>query len=374
MIERINDQFPQDESLCYLNHAAVSPWPKCAAQAVSDFARENVYSGAQHYPKWLKEEQDLKENLRRLINAESVSEIALAKNTSEALSIIAYGLNWQSGDEIIISQQEFPSNRIVWESLANQGVKVIAVEVEQPDPALALIAQCTKNTRLISISSVQYASGLCIDLETLSAACRQKNILLCVDAIQSLGAMPFDQQVIQADFIVADGHKWMMAAEGLALFYIKKPHIPILKLHQFGWHMVADRGNYDSTSWTPAKDASRFECGSPNMLGIHTLNASLKLLLEIDITTIYETLMSRMQLLVELLQSIEGIRFNSPIPAQSGIVNFTIAGKDSALLQQHLMKREVICAYRGGGIRFSPHFYTREQTLHKAVEILKSLL
>ncbi|WP_156497916.1 aminotransferase class V-fold PLP-dependent enzyme, partial [Oleiphilus sp. HI0043] len=106
-------QFPQDKELCYLNHAAVSPWPACTELAVARFAKENVYSGAQHYPQWLQVEQELRERLAKLIGLSSTHEIALAKNTSEALSMIAYGIEWQAGDEVIISNQEFPSNRIV---------------------------------------------------------------------------------------------------------------------------------------------------------------------------------------------------------------------------------------------------------------------
>lgn len=376
MIEQIKDQFPQAEDIYYLNHAAVSPWPKCTSEAVSAFAQENLFRGAQHYPKWLKQEQTLRENLRRLVNAESSNEIALAKNTSEALSIIAYGLDWQAGDEIIISNQEFPSNRIVWESLSQFGVKLIVADLKTENPVQSISQHFSSKTKLVSISSVQYASGLCIDLEALSKLCQDNETLLCVDAIQSLGAIPFDQQKIQADFIVADGHKWLMAAEGLALMYIHKKHINKLKLFQFGWHMVEEKGNYDKQTWEPAKNATRFECGSPNMLGIHALNASLELIQEIGVDRIFRQLQQGIEFLIEQLKTIDNIHFNSDIslPIKSGIVNFNIKGVDSGRLYQELMKKGVICAHRGGGIRFSPHFYTTEEKLKKAVELLKTLI
>ncbi len=376
MIEQLKDQFPQAEDVCYLNHAAVSPWPKCAAEALIRFAQENVARGAQHYPDWLKVEHSLRENLRRLIQADSTAEIALVKNTSEALSIIAYGLSWNPGDEIIISEHEFPSNRIVWESLADQGVKVTSVALNEEDPVHAIANSINPHTRLVSISSVQYADGLTIDLTSLSTVCREHKVLLCVDAIQSLGAIPFNQQDVQADFIVADGHKWLMAAEGLALMYVKACHIPKLKLHEFGWHMVANRGNYDTRVWEAARDATRFECGSPNMLGIHVLNASLELIHETGMDTIHERLKSRIGLLIQLLKPITGLRFNSkiePLP-ESGIINFCIEGYDSATLHQKLMQNGVVCAYRGGGIRFSPHFYTSDDTLKRSTDILKRIL
>lgn len=372
------DQFPQDEGLCYLNHAAVSPWPKRAGRAVTEFAEENVVTGAQHYPKWLSVEQTLRERLAQLIGINHSGEIALAKNTSEALSIIAYGLDWQEGDEVIISNQEFPSNRIVWESLSQFGVTVKTANIDTQDPVSAIKELLNANTKLVSISSVQYASGIVTDLKELSKACKANNSLLCVDAIQSLGALPFNQKEIDADFIVADGHKWMMAAEGLALFYIKASHIEQLKLYQYGWHMIEQRGHYDSLEWSPAKDAKRFECGSPNMLGVHALEASLELILDIGVNDIHRALCERIDYLRSELSQLDGLAFLSKQPAnqdfQSGIVCFKVEGVDSQALYQTLMSKQVICANRGGGVRFSPHFYTSKRVIDNAVEKLRTAI
>ena len=121
--------FQLDASVLYLNHAAVSPWPRRTAVAVEAFARENARFGSRHYERWLQTEQALREQLRQLLNARGSDEIALLKNTSEALSVVAWGLDWQPGDKVVISDQEFPSNRIVWESLAPLGVEVVQVDL-----------------------------------------------------------------------------------------------------------------------------------------------------------------------------------------------------------------------------------------------------
>jgi len=105
----------------------------------------------------------LREQLRDLLNAPAASDIARLKNTSEALSVLAYGLTWQNGDNIIITAQEFPSNRIVWESLQNQGVIVRQADSSHTtDPEASLFASVDKHTRLIG--AVQYASGFRMDL------------------------------------------------------------------------------------------------------------------------------------------------------------------------------------------------------------------
>src|SRR5690606_28834559 len=127
----LENEFPMDPDLCYLNHAAVAPWPRRAARAVRDFAQENVTEGARHYPRWLNGERQLRERLARLINAPSGMDIALLKNTSEALSFVALGLPWEAGDEVVITSDEFPSNRIVWESLQERGVKVVEADLHR---------------------------------------------------------------------------------------------------------------------------------------------------------------------------------------------------------------------------------------------------
>ncbi|HEX7028785.1 MAG TPA: aminotransferase class V-fold PLP-dependent enzyme, partial [Gammaproteobacteria bacterium] len=292
----------------------------------------------------------------------------------EALSVIAYGLDWQAGDNVVLAGQEFPSNRIVWESLARLGVEVRVVDL--PDfqqPEAALIDATDRRTRLLTSSSVHYASGLKMHLEPLGNHCRRKGILLCVDAIQSLGAFPFDVEAVQADFVVADGHKWMLGPEGLALFYCRPELLDSLKLHQYGWHMVEHAGDYDRTDWRPAADARRFECGSPNMLGIHALHASLGLLQDIGIEHVSRNIVNNVSYLIEKSKELKGGTIQSPQDPnrRAGIFNIKFDGLDNAGLYRYLTRESVVCAYRGGGIRFSPHYYSTEAQLDKACGILK---
>ncbi len=368
-------EFPLADNLCYLNHAAVSPWPRRTAKAVMAFARENMTCGAQRYPEWLKSERRLRESLAWLINAPSPDDIALLKNTSEALSVVAYGIDWKPGDNIVSYTDEFPSNRIVWESLARKGVELrCARAAAAAEAESALIARCDERTRLITVSSVQYAHGMRIDIDRIGAFCRTNKILFCVDAIQSLGALPFDVQQCQADFVMADGHKWMLAPEGLALFYCRAEVREQLSLNQFGWHMVERRGDYDAIEWRPSPTATRFECGSPNMIGIHALEASLSLIREVGMATISRKILKNTSLLIDLINNISGSKLLSPTEEKrrSGIVTFSVTGTDHAKLYRYLMQNGIICAQRGGGIRLSPHFYTTEAHLHRAVDILSN--
>ncbi len=373
----ISQEFLLDESIIYLNHAAVSPWPTRTTRAVNNFAEENTRFGAKNYLSWLKTEKELRGQLQRLINAESTDDIALLKNTSEALSVVASGLDWHSGDNIVSSNEEFPSNRIPWLAQAKHGVDFREIDISATDsPEDALIEACDDKTRLITISSVEYGTGRRLNLEKLGQFCSSNNILFCVDAIQSLGALPFDVQAINADFVMADAHKWLLGPEGIALFYCKPEIRDSLELHQFGWHMVKDVGNYDTKEWQAADTAQRFECGSPNMLGIHALSASLSLIEEIGIENIANNIINNSSYIIDNISKINGIKFISPteIPDFAGIVTFKIDGKNSAEIYTKLMKNKVICANRAGGIRFSPHFYTSKDKIQKGLEVLLSII
>ncbi len=365
-------EFPLSPEVIYLNHAGVGPWPARSARAACEFASENAARGAQRYPRWLEAEQALRERLRALLNAPSSDDVALVKNTSEALSMVAYGLDWQAGDNVVISDQEFPSNRIVWESLARYGVQVRRVDLRGgPSPEDALVGACDRRTRLLSISSVQYATGLRMDLPRLGEECRQRGLMFCVDAIQSLGALPMDVQAIQADFVMADGHKWLLGPEGLGVFYCRADRRSSLSLVQFGWHMVEHHGDFDRATWEPAASARRFECGSPNMLGVHTLNASLSLLDEVGMDAISRTVLNNNSYLIDKARKDGSLEILSPTSPEryAGIFVFRIPGAETQALYKHLMDHGVVCAPRGGGIRLSPHFYTPTEKLDAAVAL-----
>ncbi len=366
-------EFPQLSHIVYLNHAGVAPWPTRTATAIKDFADENVYQGPINYKYWIAVESTLRKQLQQLLNAPSSEDIALLKNTSEGLSMIASGLDWNAGDNIVSTNQEFPSNRIVWEALQERGVALRQADLSSAEsPEDALFALVDERTRMIAISSVQYATGLRMDLAQIGKFCQENGLLFCIDAIQSLGAFPLDVQAINADFVVADGHKWLLGPEGLAVFYVRKGVRHRLRPSQYGWHMVEHQGDYDRLEWEIATSARRYECGSPNMLGIHGLSASLSLLLECGIVNISRSIINNTSYLINNLEIIDNITIisNTQPERLSGIVTFQHNNISSAALHQKLLQKNVICALRAGAIRFSPHFYTIHTQLDRAIECL----
>lgn len=370
-------EFPQDSDLCYLNHAAVGPWPRRTAQTVAAFAQQNMTRGAEDYPAWLVVERRLRERLARLINATDSNDIALVKNTSEGLSIISQGLDWLKGDQVIGLAGDFCSNQMPWEALARRGVSYRSVDaMRAPDPEGVLIAAMTDRTRLLAISTVHFATGYRFDVQRLAEACRTRGVLLSVDAIQSLGAIPSDLSEAPADFVTSGGHKWLLSPEGLGFLYCRPDLRDQLDLHQFGWAMRESPYAFEDTSWVPASSARRFEPGTPNMMGIHAMEASLSLFEELGMGFVRDRLAENIEMLETELSRIPLIEIVTPKDSEkrAGILTFRHTGSDIPALHARLMQDRVICSARAGGIRLAPHFYTPQPTLELAVERIRQAI
>lgn len=368
-------EFKLNNDIYYLNHAAVSPWPLRTKKAVELFASQNCNTGSYHYLDWLQNEKQLRKNLAKLINADNDNDIALVKNTSEGLSMVAFGYPWQTGENVVIPSHEFPSNRIVWEALGSKGVEVRQVDIVNTDePEKALLQMADEKTRIISVSSVHYAHGLRLHLNQIGQYCNENSILFCVDAIQSLGAIQMDVKNIQADFVIADGHKWMLGPEGLALFYSTPEARNKLMLNEYGWHMLESPHDFNQQEWNIAKSAQRFECGSPNMLCAHALLASTELLLEIGMDKIQKLVLANSAMQHSLIETSENLFCTSAVKDNryAGIVSFKHKEHSSESLYEYLMSQKVMCACRDNSVRFSPHFYTDKEDIHQAIKLADS--
>ena len=204
------EEFPITRNYNFQNHAAVAPISRRVADAIRAYVQhteENSYLRGD----FQKRVDRIRLVLGTLINAKA-DEIAFTKNTSEGISFVANGLTWQSGDNVVITNVEFPANVYPWEALRAHGVQVrMVLEEDGRIPLERMIEAIDNRTRVVSISSVQFASGYRTDLATLGEYCQSKGVFFCVDAIQSLGAFPIEVKAMNIDFLAADGHKWLCA-------------------------------------------------------------------------------------------------------------------------------------------------------------------
>jgi cysteine desulfurase/selenocysteine lyase len=373
----LSDEFPILQHGHYANHAAMGPWPRCAARAVQAFARENAELAAERYSLWLRRETQLREMLAGMLNAGSADDIALLKNTTEGICTVANGLTWRRGDNIVIPRGEFPSNRLPWLALQRHGVAVREVDVRgTPEPEQALLGRMDANTRLLSVSAVQWTDGLRLKLDVLGASCQANGVFFFVDAIQQLGAQQVDVQACGIDCLAADGHKWLLAPEGIAAFYCSENARAQLQLQQLGWHMVDDSLRFDRETWPPSATAVRFEAGSPNMLGQAAMHASVALLLAVGMHEVEARVAENSRVLAEMLVNAGGVELLRPHdPARvSGIVSFRLPGHDLAEVHQALKRAQITCAMRGNAIRLSPHFYQSGAPLQRMLAAMETVI
>lgn len=373
----LRQQFPSRDHGLYFNHAAIAPWPVCAAESVCQFARENAQQGPAHYAQWIALEQSLRECLAELIGAASKQDIALLKNTTEGICTVAWGLDWQAGDNVVLPQGEFSSNRLPWLAQRERGVEVREIDIRTAVSAeSALIAAMDENTRLLAVSSVQWSDGFRLDLPALGTACHARGVLFFVDAIQQLGALRLDVSSCHISFLAADAHKWLLGPEGIAVFYSHEEARSQLRLQQQGWHMFDNPWGFGRQDWTPSAAARRFEAGSPNSLGQVAFKASLQLLLATGLEWIERRVQDNTALMLQHLQAMPGIRLLShPEPMRrSGIVTFRPAETSAVLVQRALARHHVSCAVRDQAIRLSPHFYQGPEDIDEVFRIIRQVL
>jgi selenocysteine lyase/cysteine desulfurase len=373
----LQEQFPGLASGLYLNHAAIGPWPRCAAAAVQAFAEENLVLEPSGYARWIRRENDLRGALARLIGAPSGESIALLKNTTEGISTVAWGLDWQPGDNVVLPRDEFPSNRLPWLAQAGQGVEIREIDLRAaPDAEAALLEAMDARTRLLTVSAVQWSDGFRLDLQRLGEACHARDVLFFVDAIQQVGALPVDVVACRIDFLAADAHKWLLGPEGIALFYSNERARERLTLRQLGWHMFDDPWNFQRDDWTPTRSARRFEAGSPNSTGQAALHASVGLLLQQGMERVGRHVLRNTEFLLMELARLEGVQLISrKEPARrSGIVSFRSRSVPARELYRQLGELGTTCAVREGAVRLSPHFYQDESMLETFMDQLRGLL
>ena len=368
----LRELFPVTKNLAYFNHAAVGPLSIRASEAMERFTRDQRDFGALHWREWYAEYVRLRESAARLIGAES-GEIAILKNMAEGLSFVAEGFRWERGDNVVTTNLEFPSNSTPWRKLDRRGVDVRVVRSHDGAFTVDDVERCIDGrTRIVTVSSVAFHNGFAADLDAIGELCARRNVLFCVDAIQSVGVLPTDVKRSKIAFLAADGHKWMCGSEGAAIFFVAAEHRDKLEVLENGWTNIERKGKFIDCPIDLMPDARRFEAGSLNSCGIYGLRAAVDLLLEIGIVDISEETTRIAALLADRLDGI-GWRVATPRPIRSGIVGAIPPSNEPSLLKWHRLLEEngVVCAPREGMLRFSPHFYNVESEIDRIIDVLR---
>lgn len=364
--------FPVTEEYAYLNHASVAPYSVPVARAMEDFITSRHRRGWLDGQKWEDRLEKVRGLIARLIAAEP-EEIAFTTNTSHGLGIVATGIDWREGDNLIGAETEFPANIYPWLNLRRLGVEVRLAPARNNRILVEDIAALMdERTRLVALSFVEFATGFRNDLKAIGQLCRERGIYFCVDGIQGLGALELKVSQVPVDFLAAGGPKWLMGPIGTGFLYCRRALIETLIPARVGWWGVVDRDDYFRYDSPLRDDARRFEEGSLNFLGFHGLGASLELLLEVGISRIEERVLGLTDYLIAGLQE-RGYHITTPIASpqeRSGIVCFHHPYHSVDDLEQRLRKARVVISKRGRFIRVSPHFYNDEADIDRLLDAL----
>jgi selenocysteine lyase/cysteine desulfurase len=302
--------------------------------------------------------------------------VAFVENTSTALSMVAEGLDWRPGDNVVGAAFEFPSNVYPWMSLAARGVEYRQAEERDgridPEELLALIDD---RTRMLALSWVQYASGFRSDLARLGEACRERDVLFVVDVIQGLGALALDVEQAQVDVAAASAHKWLLGPEGIGLLYVSDRVVERLRPVRSGWRSVRDRLQWTDYDLTWSEGAGRFESGTLNVYGIAALGGSLEILLEVGAAEIEPRVLALTDLAARGLAGLGLAVVSSRRRGEtSSIVTAVPAGRSAGDLVKELNERNVVLAARAGRLRIAPHFYNTAEEIERCLEELGRIL
>ena len=275
---RLRDvEFPVAKNRAYFDHAAVAPLPRCAAETIRECTTDFEQVGLDNWPAWRKKLESTRRLAAEMIHAPDDG-IALIRNTTEGISLIAEGIDWRDGDNVVIPDGEFPSNLHPWQNLASRGVTVRRVPVDRGKIDLQQLADaCDKRTRVVSVSWIDFGTGYRRDLAKISTVCRDHNCLFFVDAIQGLGVFPIDVNNDGIDFLAADGHKWLLGPEGAGILYVRPELLETLRPIGIGWNSMRHAGDFSNETLDLKPTAARFEGGTYNMIGLAALGSSLEM-------------------------------------------------------------------------------------------------
>jgi cysteine desulfurase/selenocysteine lyase len=373
-LERYRNEFPITEQYTYLDHAGVAPISLRVTRVVEEYLSEASGGAMFNYLHWIKRVKKVRMRCADLINADS-HEIAFVKNTSHGLSIVANGLDWKEGDNMLVYEKEFPANIYPWLNLQRKGVDVRFIKSINSSLRIEDIEDLIDHrTRLFSISSVQFANGFRIDLKKVGRLCKEKGIYLCVDAIQSLGVVPMDVKLFNIDFLSADGHKWLLSPEGTGIFYCRKELAERLEPPLIGWKSVENELDFERIDLKLKDNALRFEEASMNIMGIYALGASLDMLFEVGVDRIKDHVLDLGEIIIEEADK-RGFDVISPRNKDSrgGIVVFG-GNFDPQGVKEKLEQMSIMVNVRGGGIRVSPHFYNTKEDISVLFEAIDEIL
>jgi len=367
-------EFPVARDKIFLGHAGVCPLPRRVADAVAACAAQGTLGDQEAF--LLHRLVDARKLAAQVLQCQS-EEVALVGPTSLGLSLVAAGLSFRKSDNILIYHDDYPSNVYPWMALAAKGVQVRLINTRGLGVirAIDVMGQVDENTRLVALASCHFISGYRLEHQAIGKYLRGRGILFCLDAIQTLGAFP--TTVESVDFLAADAHKWLLGPCGAGVLYVRRELQEKLNPPLYGWNNVRCPNFVAQEKIEFRNDATKYEAGTHNLLGVVGLIASLELVREIGVDHIAAELLRKRALLVPALSAKGYTVLNAEAKPEnaSGIVTIYKPGVDLAPLHKKLADAGVVASLRSDRkgqsyLRLSPHFYNTDAELQRVLELV----
>lgn len=358
-----------------MNHAGVSPMSERGRAAVEAMAGHLTHKPLTT-PLAMEEADRLRESLARLFNC-SADGVAITRSTAHGISLLASGLDWQPGDNVVGARGEYPANVYPWVALEARGVEFRMAANDggrvTPESVLELV---DARTRVVALSHVEFWNGYRVDIETIGAECRRRGVILAVDAIQSAGALRLDLSRLPIDYAAAGSYKWLLGPQGIGFAWCHPDLLPRIRPVLVGTASVKDRMNYFSyaTDRVDFEDsARRLEEGSPSLLDVAAFGAAVDLFLEVGPEVVERRVLALARRLAEGLDR-HGFEVIGPWPReereQSGIVSFKKPGAPPQEILRDLQASRIVGRIHSDFVRLSPHFYNTEHEVDRVIEVL----
>jgi cysteine desulfurase/selenocysteine lyase len=371
--ESIRCEFPIIEDWVFLDNAGAVPLPRFVTGAMQNFIDEYYRHGiTDHWPLLQETVTDCRASFARLIGAEQ-EEVALVSSTSEGLNIVANMLDFRPGDNIVVTDIEFPSNLFPWLNLEKKGIEVRVVPVLRAAAPLDALAELIDDrTRLVAVAHVSFVNGLKLDLAALAELAHGHGAYLAVDAVQSAGVVPIDVRADGVDFLACSGFKWLMSPSGTGAFFCRGDIMEQYEPAYISWFSVEEPFNFvPGNAMRLAQDARRFMIsGNINLIGFQGFRAAIHYILDTGVGHINAHVQSLCCFILQKAHDL-GLPVISPLdPSCSGpIVNFQVPEPErlvSLLREQH-----VYAVQRVGGLRLSPFIYNSVEDIERVMAIVE---
>lgn len=373
MNEKIRKAFPVTEKYTYLNSAAVGTVPSVSVEAVYSQLRDVSENGTVNFADWIDTKNRARNLVAQMLNVKA-EQIAFLRNTSDGFASVAGGMSWRTGDNIVSFEKEFPANFYPWRRIRDEfGVELRLCEEREGRIDLdEFISLIDSNTKLVSISAVQFASGFRADLEKIGEAARAVDALFAVDIIQGFGALPLDLSAQMVDIASGASHKWLVAPEGCGILFLSDRARERVKPTLVGWISVENPWDFEDGEQEFKPNALAWESGTGGSALFYGLEESLKLLNEAGIENIEKYLEELTDFLCELVagKNYEIISSRAKGEKSQIVCIKNRNGVTSNEIAKHLQNENIVVSPRGDRLRIAPHFYNNREDIEKLVEHL----